>query len=124
MGWKTALPLAAVAAAAVLAASAFAQVAAKAVPGNPVRGKTLFLQHGFYCGSCHTLKAAKTTGRDGPDLDKAKPSYAKIVELVTKGRDPTGRWPTGMPRYGGAHARTTAQQLEDIAAFVYTATHK
>jgi mono/diheme cytochrome c family protein len=122
MGWRTALPLAALAAAAVLTAGAFGEAAAT-VPGNPVRGKALFLQHGLYCGSCHTLKAAKSTGRDGPNLDKAKPSYARIVELVTKGRNPTGRWPTGMPRYGGAHSRTTTRQIQDIAAFVYTATH-
>jgi mono/diheme cytochrome c family protein len=124
MGWKTALAPAALAAAVVVTASAAGQIATKGVEGNPARGKVLFLQHGLYCGSCHTLKAARSTGRDGPNLDRARPSYASVVEIVTKGRDPSGRWPTGMPRYGGAHSRTTAQQIRDLAAFVYTATHR
>jgi mono/diheme cytochrome c family protein len=121
---RTVLPLAALAAAALLTTGAFAFAAGPHVPGNAVRGKALFLRPGLFCASCHTLKAAKSTGRDGPNLDRAKPSYAKIVERVTNGRNPTRRWPTGMPSYSGQHAFVTKAQIRDIAAFVYTATHR
>ena len=120
---RTVLALAAVAAAALVTASAFA-IGGTAVPGNPVRGKALFVRPGLFCGSCHTLKAARSTGRDGANLDNAKPGYAKIVEFVTKGSTPTRRWPTGMPGFGGRHAELTKAEIQDIAAFVYNATHR
>ncbi len=121
VGPRTALSLVTVAAAALLAANA---LAVAAVPGNPVRGKAYFVHTGLFCTSCHTLKATRSTGRDGPNLNKAKPGYARIVERVTQGRNPTRRWPTGMPAYGGRHAELTKAQIQDIAAFVYSATHK
>jgi cytochrome c oxidase subunit 2 len=43
-----------------------------APPGQA--GKAVFASNG--CGSCHTLRAAGTTGTVGPDLDKL-PAYAK-----------------------------------------------
>jgi len=118
MGPRTAAPLGALAAAAVLAASA---LAGGSVRGNPTTGKALFLRAGVFCGSCHTLKAAKSTGRDGPNLDRAKPSYARIVEIVAKGSSPSRRWPTGMPGYAREIPKA---RIQDIAAFVYGATHK
>jgi cytochrome c oxidase subunit 2 len=42
-------------------------------PGGQA-GKAVFASNG--CGSCHTLRAAGTTGTVGPDLDKL-PAYAK-----------------------------------------------
>jgi len=113
--------VAALAAAALLPASALAGGAA--VPGNPARGKALFLRVGIFCGSCHTLRAAKSTGRDGPNLDRLKPSYAAIVDSITKGRKASKRWPTGMPAYAGPHAFLTEAEIRDVAAFVYLATH-
>ena len=92
--------------------------------GNPKQGEQLFLDNRILCGSCHTLKAARATGRDGPNLDRAKPGYARIVTVVTKGRNPTKRWPTGMPFYSGKHALLSKAQVRHIAAFVYNATHK
>jgi mono/diheme cytochrome c family protein len=124
MAMRTALPLAALAAAALLTATGLAAAAGGSVPGKPARGKALFLRAGIFCGACHTLKAAGSPGRDGPNLDKAKPSYARIVELVTKGRSATRRWPTGMPAYSGRYGELTKAEIRDIAAFVYTATHK
>ena len=89
MSPRTALLLAAVAAAAVLTASAFAVTAGSSVRGNPTRGKALFVRAGVFCASCHTLKAARSTGRDGPNLDKSKPSYARIVrKYVLRGVHP------------------------------------
>jgi mono/diheme cytochrome c family protein len=124
MAPRWALPLATLAAAALLTTSALAVAAGPSVQGNPARGKALFHRPGIFCASCHALKAAGSIGRDGPNLDKAKPSYASIVEVVTKGRSPTRRWPTGMPRYAGAHAVMTKAEIQDVAAFVYGATHK
>jgi mono/diheme cytochrome c family protein len=122
MGPRTTLPLAALAAAALLMVS---PLAGAATPGNPVRGKTLFGRAAqLFCGSCHTLKTAGSTGRDGPNLDKAKPSFPRIVDFVTNGRNPTRRWPTGMPGYGGRQPRITKAEIQDIAAFVYNATHR
>jgi mono/diheme cytochrome c family protein len=119
--------LAALAAAALLSASAVALAAGRSVPGNPTRGKALYLRAGTFCASCHTLKAARSTGRDGPNLDKSKPSYAKIVAAVATGSKPTRRWPTGMPAYSGrnrAYGQMTKGQIQDLAAFIYNATHK
>jgi mono/diheme cytochrome c family protein len=122
MGSRILLPAAVVAA---LAASAVAAGGGRAdVPGNPKVGKALFLRAGLFCGSCHTLKAAGSHGRDGPNLDQAKPSYARIVDFVTNGRPPTKRWPTGSPGFGGKHRELTRGEIQDVAAFVYLATHR
>ena len=121
---RMALWLAAVAAAASLAGGALAVAATVSVPGNAAVGKTLFLRAGLFCASCHTLKAAGSRGRDGRNLDQAKPGYATIVEFVTSGSKPSRRWPTGMPGYGGPHGEISKAVIQDIAAFVYTATHR
>jgi len=42
--------------------------------GGAAAGKTVFVNNG--CGGCHTLQAAKSTGKVGPDLDKL-PDYAQ-----------------------------------------------
>jgi len=42
--------------------------------GGAALGKTVFVNNG--CGACHTLQAAKSTGKVGPDLDKL-PDYAQ-----------------------------------------------
>src|SRR5207247_6122589 len=70
MAPRTALMLAALVAAGLLIASAFAVATRASVRGNPTAGKALFVRPGVFCGSCHTLKAAKSTGRDGPNLDR------------------------------------------------------
>ena len=124
MASKILLLLAALVAAALLTASALAVSHGTAAHGNPARGKALFSRPGLFCASCHTLKAAKSKGRSGPNLDKAKPSYAEIVDRVTKGLKATKRWPAGMPAFGGAHAAVNKAQIQDIAAFVYAATHR
>jgi cytochrome c oxidase subunit 2 len=42
--------------------------------GGAAAGKSLFVNNG--CGGCHTLQAAKSNGKVGPDLDKL-PDYAQ-----------------------------------------------
>jgi cytochrome c oxidase subunit II len=49
------------------------QTAAITSPNASVAGAAVFTNNG--CGACHTLTAAKATGKIGPDLDKL-PSYA------------------------------------------------
>jgi mono/diheme cytochrome c family protein len=113
--------------AALFAALAVSSVAiassGTAASGNPKIGKTLFLRAGVFCGSCHTLKAAGSTGRDGPNLDTSKATYKAVVAAITKGHNPSKRWPTGMPGYGGKHAVLPPTDIKDVAAFVYTSTH-
>ncbi len=81
------------------------------VQGDPVAGKKVFLNAG--CTSCHTLKAAGSTGTVGPNLDQLKPAEAKIVHQVTFGG-------AIMPPF---KSQLTAKQIQDVAAFVYTSTH-
>jgi mono/diheme cytochrome c family protein len=86
------------------------------VAGNPAAGKTVFAANS--CGSCHALKAARATGAVSSNLDKKKPSYATIVSVVANGKTKNG---LAMPAYKGT---LTAKQIRDLAAFVYTSTHK
>ncbi len=50
------------------------QTAAIASPNASVSGAAVFTNNG--CGACHTLTAAKATGKVGPDLDKLPASAA------------------------------------------------
>ena len=111
------------ASAASLVGAALAVGRAPPVPGNAVIGKELFVRRGLFCASCHTLKAAGSTGRDGQDLDQARPGYATIVELVTKGHNHRGAGQRAA-RLRGRHGEIPKAYIQDIAAFIYTATHK
>jgi mono/diheme cytochrome c family protein len=115
--------LLAVAASALLAVGVLGAAQASN-PGNATRGKALFNRAGLFCGSCHMLKAAGSVGRDGSNLDQTKPSVATVVLAVSKGYRPSHRWPTGMPGYAGKNGELTKAEVQDIAAFVYTATHR
>src|SRR5579871_1843396 len=81
------------------------------VVGDPVAGKAVFTSAG--CTGCHTLKAANATGTIGPNLDQLKPAEAIVKTQVIHGGGP-------MPAFAG---KLTAKQIQDVAAFVYTATH-
>ena len=75
---------------------------------NPVAGKAVFSSAG--CGSCHTLMAAKSSGRTGPNLDDLRPTYTQVHAKVTDGGG-------GMPAFA---KRLSADQIRDVAAFVAT----
>jgi cbb3-type cytochrome c oxidase subunit III len=45
-------------------------------------GKTIFVSK---CGGCHTLKAAGTTGTQGPNLDARKPAFDRAKRQVING---------------------------------------
>ena len=80
-------------------------------PGSAKLGKAVFMANA--CGSCHVLKLAQGRGTIGPNLDKKKPTYKLIVARVTNGKSP-------MIAYKGT---LTTKQIQDVAAFVYNATH-
>ncbi|HUY71717.1 MAG TPA: cytochrome c [Gaiellaceae bacterium] len=93
--------------AAVLAAVGVAAPIAlgRAASPSPSRGKILFVAA---CGSCHTLAAAGTSGRKGPNLDDEAPSYGDLVDQITQGGE-------GMPAFAKA---LRAAQIRAIATFV------
>jgi mono/diheme cytochrome c family protein len=70
-----------------------------------IDAKALFSDN---CGSCHTLKAAGTTGIVGPNLDDLKPD-AKTVEAAMKSG------PGSMPEFGKT---LKSDQLRAVAQFV------
>jgi mono/diheme cytochrome c family protein len=75
-------------------------------------GRALF---GGYCNQCHTLKAANTVGRVGPNLDELRPNYALVVNAVRNGRQQgNGTMPAGLVQ--GA-------DVQNVACFVDRATH-
>ena len=99
---------------------------ASAAPGNPVAGKRVWEQvshlfGGGGCGECHTLQAESAYGTTGPNLDKVKPSVATAIKFITNGSRPHPPWLVNMQTYGGV---LTKQQIRDVAAFIYQATHK
>src|SRR5256885_13048297 len=73
--------------------------------GASAAGKAVFTGN---CGSCHTLKAAGTTGQVGPNLDQISLGRADIESTVRQGRG-------GMPAFGG---RLSDAQISAVAAFV------
>jgi mono/diheme cytochrome c family protein len=82
--------------------------------GNTKTGKKLFIAQ--QCGSCHLMGAANQMDGSGvgPDLDHVTKTYAQIVTQITKGGH-------GMTGYGKV---LTTAQIQDLAAFIYTTSHK
>ncbi|HST13384.1 MAG TPA: c-type cytochrome [Gaiellaceae bacterium] len=85
--------------------------AAPSATGDATAGKAVFASAG--CASCHTLKDAGSHGTIGPDLDQLKPAEAIVQHQVENGGGP-------MPAFKG---QLTAKQIQDVAAYVFTATH-
>jgi len=84
---------------------------APSAKGDPAAGKAVFTSAG--CTTCHTLKDAGSHGTIGPNLDQLKPPEARIVTQVENGGGP-------MPAFKG---QLSAKQIQDVAAYVFTATH-
>jgi len=68
-------------------------------------GKTIFVAK---CGSCHTLKAAGTTGTVGPNLDQLKPPFDRAKQQVISGGGV-------MPAFKGT---LTDAQIDAVARYV------
>lgn len=77
--------------------------------GDPVAGEQVFVSN---CGTCHTLADAGTSGTVGPNLDDAQPSFDLAVDRVTNGQG-------AMPSFRDT---LSEQQIQDVAAYVSTAT--
>jgi cbb3-type cytochrome c oxidase subunit III len=85
-----------------------ALVAGKPVAGGgkqATSGKEIFTAN---CGSCHTLKAAGTSGNVGPNLDQLKPSFQIAQHQVINGGG-------AMPAFKGT---LTADQITAVAKYV------
>jgi len=74
-------------------------------------GKAIFKAD---CSSCHTLKAAGTTGTVGPNLDQLKPKQATVVHQVTNGG-------AVMPAFKG---KLTPAQIQAVATYVSSSAGK
>jgi cytochrome c5 len=71
------------------------------------RGRELF---GRTCNQCHTLAAAHTDGRTGPNLDELKPPKSLVLDAILNGRARgAGRMPARLLQ---------GKDAEDVAAFV------
>ena len=84
-----------------------AAVAGKRVAGGKTAtsGKDIFAAN---CGSCHTLKAAGTSGTVGPNLDQLKLPEARVKTQVINGGG-------GMPAFKGT---LTDAQISAVAKYV------
>jgi mono/diheme cytochrome c family protein len=118
-----------IALAALLTLAAGVSMAASAHPstkvvGNPKAGKQPFIST---CGVCHTLKAAATVGTIGPNLDHVSLTETTIVKAITNGgatvmtKEAASKYTTQMVAYKGV---LTSSQINNIAAYVWTSTHK
>jgi mono/diheme cytochrome c family protein len=70
-------------------------------------GKTVFTTN---CGSCHTLKAAGTSGTVGPNLDELEPDLARVEHQVVNGGGP-------MPAFGN-EGILNAKEIKAVATYV------
>ncbi|HEX4519491.1 MAG TPA: cytochrome c [Gaiellaceae bacterium] len=104
----------ALALAAIACTSAAATTPKPKILGNAKNGRKLFIAQ--QCGSCHLMGAANQMDGSGlgPDLDHVTKTYTQIVTQITKG----GRGMTGYKK------ALTTSQIEDLAAFIYTTSHK
>jgi mono/diheme cytochrome c family protein len=93
-----------------------------ALPGDPVRGETVYGTAG--CGTCH---GAALTGGVGPALNPIDRTLKGVtnpldseflINIITNGRDPQPGDPktVKMPAKGGAVL--TDQDIKDLAAFI------
>ena len=99
---------------------------APAPTGDPAAGKVVFNSAAAGCGSCHTFKAAGSTGTIGPDLDKlaADAQKANRGSLAQYAREsivnPTAyivpHFQPQMPQDFGT--RLGKQKIDDLVAFL------
>jgi mono/diheme cytochrome c family protein len=70
-------------------------------------GRQIF---GERCNNCHTLAAARTQGKVGPNLDQLKPPTALVLNAIETGRmRGNGTMPAGI---------VSGKDAQDVAAFV------
>ena len=79
---------------------------AAAASRGAVTGAGVFATSG--CGGCHTLKAARSNGAVGPNLDELHPTFAQVKSRVQEGGGV-------MPSFRG---KLSEQQIDAVARFV------
>jgi mono/diheme cytochrome c family protein len=79
IGFGIALPLAFIAG---NRANASEQIGGLHLTAAEKRGRILF---GAHCGVCHTLAAANTNGKVGPNLDTLKPPASLVLRTINNG---------------------------------------
>jgi mono/diheme cytochrome c family protein len=77
--------------------------------GSGTPGARVFADAG--CGNCHTMEAAGTTGKVGPNLDELRPNQEQVERQVTNGGN-------GMPSF---KSKLSPTEINQVAAFVSTA---
>jgi mono/diheme cytochrome c family protein len=86
------------------------------VPGGP--GAQVFANNG--CGGCHTLKAAKSGGVTGPDLDEVLPGQSAEeieVDIVEPNKEiAKGYPPNVMPQEFGEVL--TEEELKNLVEYL------
>lgn len=100
---------------AVAAAGFVSGCGGEPIPTDPATvraGARVFRAAG--CHTCHTLAAARSRGRIGPNLDRRRPSADAVARQVRRG----GR---RMPAFGD---RLSGQQIRAVAAYVAEATRR
>src|SRR4051812_26228187 len=74
---------------------------------NQAKGRELFAHN---CATCHTLKAAGSSGRVGPNFDELRPPKALVLNAIKLGRARgNGQMPAGL---------LLGNDAEDVASFV------
>ena len=66
------------------------------------------------CGTCHTLQAAGSEGKIGPDLDALMPQMDKIIAVVKNGIGVMQAWEGILSR----------KEIEAVAYYVFQSTNK
>ena len=66
------------------------------------------------CGTCHTLQAAGSKEKIGPNLDQLKPTIPQIVYVVTYGIGVMQAW----------EGILTDEEIDAVAYYVFNSTNK
>ena len=66
------------------------------------------------CGTCHTLQAAGSKEKIGPNLDQLKPTIPQIIYAVTNGIGVMQAW----------EGILTDEEIEAVAYYVFNSTNK
>jgi mono/diheme cytochrome c family protein len=99
-------------------ANASSQVGGVKLTAAEKRGRELF---GLHCGVCHTLAAANTNGKVGPNLDQLRPPQNLVYSTIINGciQNPTPGSSQSCLGYGTMPAAVVqGKQAQDVAAFV------
>jgi mono/diheme cytochrome c family protein len=99
-------------------ANANDQVGGQPLTAAEKRGRETFA---FRCGFCHTLAAANSTGKVGPNLDQIKPSKQLVLHTIQYGclQSPGSDRQASCLGYGTMPAGIIqGRQADDVASFV------